>query len=176
MPKKYPITPFSTGVDRQRFGDWLSGFTDGEGCFQLRISQRSDRPIYYRPHAGFIISLRADDRYILEEIRSFLACGKPIAVRDHVGSKPVATYEVTVTSQLINNVIPHFLAHPLRAKKAKDFDIWREAVEYLWHIGQIPTFQKGVQRYSLRWTDDRLEVFNYYVEQLRAIRTYVAES
>ena len=36
MAKTKSIIPsFPAEIDRDRFGDWLSGFVDGEGCFGL---------------------------------------------------------------------------------------------------------------------------------------------
>src|SRR6185295_12914380 len=40
MPKAYPtgpIPPFPPEINRVAFGNWLSGLTDGEGCFFLGL-------------------------------------------------------------------------------------------------------------------------------------------
>ena len=46
-----------TGALDPRFGDWLAGFVDGEGCFRLHVERNGN---YYACH--FQIKLRRDDR------------------------------------------------------------------------------------------------------------------
>ena len=52
------------------FGNWFAGFTDGEGYFAIRKQNREN------PYScQFKISLRDDDRLILEEVRDVLGIG-----------------------------------------------------------------------------------------------------
>jgi hypothetical protein len=54
------------------FGHWLSGFTDGEGCFHGRVVPSRQKSSII---VSFSIALRADDLRILEEIRQALGVG-----------------------------------------------------------------------------------------------------
>lgn len=108
-------------IGRDPFGHWLSGFTDGEGCFRL---------VHYAKRnlcsTHFQITLRADDIGVLKLIQSYFRCGG-ITVRKHPGSKPLATFQVAKSRDIVHRVIPHFETYPLRAKKKRDFVIWKEA-------------------------------------------------
>ncbi len=110
--------------------DYVSGFVDGEGCFSLNFRQdlKKDRPHsprYFRWHAVFAISLRADDDNLLKLIKGTLACG------DISYSKHLVQYQVQDADDLQDKIVPFFRLHKLYGKKAKDFDLWCEAVEII---------------------------------------------
>src|SRR5262245_6823756 len=72
MADRHSIPAFPFDIDRDEFAHWLTGFTDGEGCFQLRLADTRGRR---NPYACFGINLRADDVEILRQIQSFWQCG-----------------------------------------------------------------------------------------------------
>lgn len=130
--EKTPIpTQLPTSLD-DGFGHWFAGFVDGEGCFQISVAFNGRNGPSYR--CLFDITLRFDDAPILEEARRRIGVGsinyfQPTgrrsarAVRWHVKNKDEALFLTRL-----------FDMYPLRAKKAKDYAIWREAV-LSWHDG-----------------------------------------
>jgi len=126
----HSIEPFPADIERESFGHYVSGLIDGEGCFLLRY------PKDVGPHAAFDIHLRADDRKILELIRSFWQVGTAIEFTDR--KSPRATYRVLRTLHLKNVLVPHFEHFPLRAKKANDFAIWKQGVALIARVMQRP--------------------------------------
>lgn len=98
-----------------RTSDWFAGFADGEATF------------YLSPNGAptFQLCLRADDQEILEAL-----CGEfGGSLRTRVGrvSKPSVTWTVRRRDDL-PALLEYFDAHPLRAKKARDYAVWRLAV------------------------------------------------
>lgn len=167
MARKYPTQPIPTfplEIDRQRFGDWLSGFTDGEGYFHLGYYQRHGGKQSV-PTATFSLALRADDLPTLKQIQSFWACGG-LTYRLPSGStrngNPSWTFWVKKTADLANIVVPHFESHPLRAKKSDAFKVWKEGVALLWRVNQMPI--KGLPGRSLgtapKWTAELISQFD----------------
>lgn len=113
-------------IDRD-FGNWLAGFTDGEGSFAIT---RSVRPTATQTYFGCIIALglRDDDRAILEEIMARTGCGRIYnQKRIEEGSKPRAVWKVFSRADCMR-MVQVFDQFPLRAKKARDFTVWREGV------------------------------------------------
>jgi hypothetical protein len=115
-----------TFVDRDpAFWGWFAGFVDGEGCFGLSVSHVGGKA-YPQPY--FKLTVRADERPILEEMRERLGCGR---VRVH---QPGGTTSNLQLSFLLTSVadcarlVEVLTLHPLRAKKRQDFAIWAEAV------------------------------------------------
>lgn len=142
--------------DREAFGHWLSGFTDGEGNFHLA---RHARVLKSGPSKGFQaffrIGLRSDDREIVESIQSYWGCGHIYYTSKPNGKSliqnPQIKYHVTDIASLMEIVVPHFEEFPLRAKKAADFSIWKEAVT---HISRVQSKSRsGVQKGKCpRWS------------------------
>ena len=158
-------------TDRIAFGHWLSGFTDGEGCFALFWNRKGKRsPI---GKSAFRISLRNDDREILTHIQLFLNCGyiyyKP-STKDK--EQPIATFVVANTDDLVRFVIPHFVEFPLRAKKARDFVLWRNGVELIHAIKKQARKGRGGHGLSIKWTALICDEFQAIHDDLKAVRVY----
>jgi hypothetical protein len=105
------------------FGHWIAGLTDGEGCFFLSIDKRHTR-------LRFMISLRMDDRPLLEMVQKTLGFG---AVYDSrrihstiPNGKPKSTFTCS-TARECAAIVELFRRFPLQSKKARDFAIWAEA-------------------------------------------------
>lgn len=110
------------------FGHWLAGFADGEGCFYVkRVTGR-----YLI--CAFTLALRLDDNAILDEIQSETGLGTiHITRRAKWGSNDQAVWNVRKKDDVLE-LVRIFERYPLRAKKARDFAIWREAAA-VWGAG-----------------------------------------
>lgn len=103
-------------VDRD-FGHWFAGLVDGEGCFYIGNNG-----------CVFLINMRADEGPMLEEIRDELGLGR---IHYRVGTdgslrNPSCRYEVSKKKECV--ALTHlFDEFPLRSKKARDYQVWREA-------------------------------------------------
>lgn len=108
-------------MDRD-FGNWLAGFIDGEGCFGLYKRADSAGWIF-----RFFVKLRDDDTEILKECQK--AVGGTIRHIDSDNPNWGGQVLWSVSSRSDCLMLIEILdAHPLRAKKRKDYEIWREAV------------------------------------------------
>lgn len=112
------------------FGHYFAGFTDGEGSFQ--IIQNNYKGAASNFKTNFSISLRADDVAILHEFREKLGIGKvyerPIYGDPVRHKNPEARFTVTTQQDclVLREIFNNF---PLRAKKARDFAIWSDALD-----------------------------------------------
>lgn len=113
-------------------GYWISGFVAGEGCFIIHKWNRENPCINYG--CRFQINLRDDDRAILEEIRDTLGIGKindlSASTRDGLNRRPQTIFNVYALAECAE-LVKLFETYPLRAKKGKDFEIWRKMVREL---------------------------------------------
>jgi hypothetical protein len=103
---------------------WLAGFTDGEGCFVFQKYPNDGR---IQPR--FVIGLRADDTMILERLHGTFGGRlqfKPVYDSSR-GSSPQCVWYVLAKRDLAR-LVEYFDRFPLRAKKARDYAIWRQAV------------------------------------------------
>lgn len=111
------------------FGHWLAGFIDGEGCFGIDPCNNG------RGHYScrFTLKLRADDADILREIHRRLGIGRLSRPRIDNGATstikacPVMRWTVNNKADCVA-LVALLDRCPLRAKKAGDYALWREAV------------------------------------------------
>lgn len=104
------------------FGNWLAGFIDGEGCFWIRPEHNGAWSVRFR------VGLRDDDAAILEEVQRQTGLGL-LRFRPHTSGNPQVYWEVFRKDEQVQ-LVELLDRYPLRAKKARDYAIWREAVLY----------------------------------------------
>lgn len=138
----------------EALGHWLAGLVDGEGCFYFATRRRRlDRypgKLFRSIVFHFQISLRADDRAVLElartvlfglgRIKSYETKRYSLRGEPRQGS-PQFCWSIE-NREDIPALIAFFRKFPLRSKKAKDFQIWAAAFEL---------FQSCVQNTELSW-------------------------
>lgn len=109
-------------------GDWLAGFIDGEGSFNI-----SHHAGNYQPR--FSLKLRDDDSQIIKEIHLFIGAG---TVRKNKCSPITSKYysknakdqiRLDVVGKDNLKIVSILDIYNLKSKKQRDYNIWREAVE-----------------------------------------------
>lgn len=172
------IPPFPDDIDRDEFGHWLAGFTDGEGCFSLIMREmRNGRTISPTPY--FRIGLRADDTEILERIRSFLQVGtighyeRRCNKTQIPNAKLHCAFIVSSIRDLHNVIVPTFDLYQLHAKKKRDYSIWRSAIEICYVVSRRRGYRRSpVNGLRLKWTDSELSEVGRLCKELKEIRGY----
>lgn len=179
------IPPFPSDIDRDAFGHWLSGFTDGEGSFNLQFG-KPRRLTDIRPTltCAFSIALRRDDLPILQLIQSYWQCGTILhydcyGPRDGKPRKgnPSSLFGIHNSNHLAVIVVPHFDRYPMFAKKRRDFQIWKKAVLLKAEVSQrkyrgLPS-GKGC---TPKWTEQEIEYYGLLKTALQKGRLYDGET
>ena len=171
-----PLLSFPDTIDRRDFGHYVSGLTDGEGCFRLGIQvARANRRAF--PIASYAINLRADDVDILRLIQSYFACGTLYFLpRRRPGPdarcKDIYRWVVSRPVDLATVIVPHFDAFVLRAKKRNDYLIWREGVLMVYQVSLSTSIPSGRQGGGYKWTADRVAGFTVLRDALRVGRLF----
>lgn len=157
------------------FGHWFAGFADGEGTFCISHHKPSSR--LRTPAYSFVFRLkvRDDDSDIIKEIHDRLGFGRVerVAARHHSNGQIGFVCSSLPDALSLINVLD---AHPLRAKKRRDYAIWRAAALYAVAHPSINT-SKGSWGPGLISADAehnlrRSAVLQRYKEELEHARTY----
>ncbi len=94
---------------------WLSGFTAGDGSFNIKITERSQTK--FQVELRFRITQHIRDAQLLVIVADYLGCGKV-----YIRSTNLACDLVVHTfSDNINKIIPFFNKYPILTNKEKDF-------------------------------------------------------
>lgn len=107
-------------------GNYIAGFTDGEGSFNVSLKKRLDFRQQWKLSASFNISQK--DRVILAWIKHILGCGTLRSRKDGV-----VYYEVTNIIALYTVILPFFRKFGFRsAYKKHNFKIFSEIVSHMY--------------------------------------------
>jgi LAGLIDADG endonuclease len=103
-------------------GNWVAGFVDGEGSFNVPIRRERDRGLPWRVSLSFNVSQIGDEAPKL--LRSIFGVG---TVRGR--GDGVFYFEVTRPFYLKQRVFPFFDRFELRSPKRNDLEVFREITE-----------------------------------------------
>ena len=98
---------------------WVTGFSDAESTFSIRVSKDISRLMGLRIQPIFAIELHIRDLEVLKKIKEFFNVGTVI-VRTRDG-KSTGIYSVQSLEGLTEVIIPHFKEYPLLTQKQADF-------------------------------------------------------
>jgi len=115
--------------ERLRTSCWISGFTDGEGCFTVSVIKNPTTRFGKQIFPEFVITQGAKSLMILHKIRDYLNCGSVVRNRRYDNhNEDIYRYCVRRISDLQTKVIPFFNEFPLRTHKYRDFLIFERVV------------------------------------------------
>lgn len=105
------------------FGHWLAGFIAGEGSF---VVTKMSREFGYV--CRLVVQVRDDDSAILEEIQARTGLGYLCPHKPRGNINPGLTWNVSKKADVVAlvDILDRF---PLRAKKERDYLIWKQAVQ-----------------------------------------------
>jgi LAGLIDADG endonuclease len=94
---------------------YVTGLTDGEGCFCVCFAIRAKLRLGLEVRPSFSLSLNEKDLSLLEDLQAFFKCGWIRESRSDCTFK----YEARSIRDLTSRIIPHFERFPLRGDKAR---------------------------------------------------------
>jgi hypothetical protein len=107
------------------YPQWITGFTDGEGCFSIS-AWKSQTTTGWKFKHTFTIALHKKDKAILELIKSYFGGQGEI----YKQGKDSLQYLVASKKDL-KLIIDHFNKYSLLTKKQADFELFKRAVEIM---------------------------------------------
>jgi len=96
---------------------FVSGLTEGEGCFCVSFALRAKLRTGLEVRPSFSLSLNEKDLELLKDLQTFFGCGW---IRESKTDRTFK-YEARAVDDLTGLVAPHFERYPLRGSKARSF-------------------------------------------------------
>lgn len=107
-----------------RIGNYLAGFADGEGSFNVSLRKRDDHQLGWQIVLCFNVSQK--ESYILSQYKKILGCGKLVQRK----SDGLFMYSVTNNLSIQEKVIPFFNKYSfLSQTKKKNFALFCRIAE-----------------------------------------------
>ncbi len=103
---------------------WIVGFVDGEGCFNLDVHKKSDMRWGLQMQPEFTVVQNEVDIQILYALKDFFECGSVgVNRRDKYGTR--YHYRVKSVRDLKNKILPFFDKHSFKTKKKIEYQRFR---------------------------------------------------
>jgi LAGLIDADG endonuclease len=96
---------------------FVSGLTEGEGCFCVSFALRSKLRTGLEVRPSFSLSLNEKDLDLLRDLQTFFGCGW---IRESKSDRTFK-YEARAVQDLLDPIVPHFERYPLKGNKASSF-------------------------------------------------------
>lgn len=117
----------STVVSHSPIDPWfVTGFTDGEGCFSLNIHKSTQTKLGWKVQAIFSINLHKRDEAILHQIKATLGVGG-IYLRGNKNSVQIVVNSLSGLEALFY----HFDKYPLISQKWSDYHLFKMGVDLI---------------------------------------------
>lgn len=112
------ITTRAAYGERVPLDPWfVSGLSEGEGCFCVSFALRAKLRTGLEVRPSFSLSLNEKDLELLRDLQTFFGCG---SIRESKTDRTFK-YEARSIADLLDFVIPHFERYPLRGARARSF-------------------------------------------------------
>ena len=111
--------------ERLRIESWITGFTDGEGCFSVSFIKNKTSKSGWQIFPEFVITQGAKSLPALEIFKKYFQCGKIYVNKRYDNHKEyLYRYCVRSINELQTKIIPFFQSHKLKTYKYNDFIIF----------------------------------------------------
>jgi hypothetical protein len=119
--------------ERSKIESWITGFTDGEGCFSVSFIKNKTTKTGWQIFPEFVITQGSKSLSALEIIRNYFKCGRLFINRRYDNHKDhLYRYCVRSISELKKTIIPFFQRNELKTYKLNDFKLFSKIVENMY--------------------------------------------
>jgi heme/copper-type cytochrome/quinol oxidase subunit 3 len=167
LTNKPKILPYSMLLSIE-FIEWFVGFTDGEGNFNIKLTDLTGNT-FKNVQFTFQIGLHKDEIEVLEYIMKTLQCGHISKSQDKIN------YFVNDINSLLHVIIPIFDSVNLNSSKFHHYELFKKAVlltkdkSHLSDKGKLDiiAYQKKMQSMSGKWMpssiNNKIKITRYWL-------------
>ena len=135
---------------------WVVGFVDGEGCFNLDTHVKTDMLWGIQIQPEFTVVQHERDVQILYALKELFGCGS-VGVNRRDSTSTRMHYRCKSVKDLHEKIIPFFEKHRLKTKKGVEFDRFRDIVRLMYdgyHNQSLKQFLEIIEKgEQLRFRD-----------------------
>ena len=118
--------------ERRKIESWITGFTDGEGCFSVSFIRNATTKSGWQIFPEFVITQGEKSLKALEIFQKYFMCGKIfINTRYDNHNEHLYRFCVRTLDDLAKKIIPFFKQNKLQTAKENDFQIFAKIVKMM---------------------------------------------
>ena len=110
---------------------WIVGFVDGEGCFNLDVHLKLDMKWGIQMQPEFTVVQHERDVQVLHALKDHFKCGS-VAINRKDDTSTRMHYRCKSVKDLKEKILPFFEKHQLKTKKGVEFQRFREIVNLMY--------------------------------------------
>ena len=110
---------------------WIVGFVDGEGCFNLDVHVKKDMRWGLQMQLEFTVVQHEHDRQVLEALKKSFDCGN-VSINRTDDTSTRLHYRCKNVKHLNDKIVPFFEKHKLKTKKRVEFERFRDIVHKMY--------------------------------------------
>ncbi len=115
--------------ERLKIESWITGFTDGEGCFSVSFIRNKTTKNGWQIFPEFVITQGEKSLPALKIFKKYFKCGNIFVNRRHDNHKEnIYRFCIRSIKDLQEKIIPFFEINKLKTFKKKDFDLFKIAI------------------------------------------------
>lgn len=107
-------------------GEWIAGFTSGEGCFKIISVKRANRKLS-QVYIVFQLTQHSRDEQLVKSFITYFGCG----ILEASSRDPAVNFSVYKFSDNYEKILPFFKKHNIFGVKSMDFEDWCKAAEII---------------------------------------------
>jgi len=124
--------------ERLRIESWITGFTDGEGCFSVSLIKNKTSKSGWQVFPEFVITQGEKSLNALNIINNHFQCGKIFVNKRYDNhNENIYRYCVRSISEIHNKVIPFFERNQLKTAKVNDYKIFKQIISIMFKGGHL---------------------------------------
>lgn len=129
--------------ERLKIIGWITGYVDGEGCFQVSIIKNQRTKFGWQIFPEFVVTQNEKSKNSLLLLKDYFSCGEVYINRRKDNRKEnLYRYCVRSISDLNEKIIPFFTENKLKTAKKDNFNYFSKVVKML--VGQKHFRIKGI--------------------------------
>ena len=106
-------------------GQWVAGFTSGDGCFKFSIRTSKLYKAGSTVVILFVLTQHIRDELLLKSFIDFFECGHTYSYLNYI------EFRCQSFKDNYNKIIPFFRKYPILGVKAQDFEDWVKVAEMI---------------------------------------------
>ena len=166
MPEDYTAHGVSGEPEDIFLAGWITGFTDGEGCFSVSFNKKERLRTKIEVRPSFSLAQKGSPPVSLTVIEKYFGEG---GLRFSSGDG-MWIYETRSIKVLTSTIIPFFKKHRLKTKKENDFNIFCEIcsmIQQSQHLNPIGLREIILKAYTMNSSGKRKYTQEKLLDMLR---------
>ena len=100
--------------ERREIESWITGFTDGEGCFSVSLIKNKTTKLGWQVFPEFVVTQGEKSLTALELIKNYFGCGKILSTGGTTTITKICIDFVSVLLLTLIQIVPFFKKNKLK--------------------------------------------------------------